>query len=89
MEITLTLRAEELLRRALARHPDRSAAEILEKALAERVEREELSAGLPPAKKLTPGEFDKWLDAFNQFSDKIPPMPGEAFSREMIYRDHD
>jgi hypothetical protein len=89
MEITLTLRAEELLRRALARHPDLSAAEILEKALAERVEREELLAGLPSAKKLTPGEFDQWLDAFTQFTDKIPSMPGEAFSREMIYQDHD
>jgi 2-oxo-4-hydroxy-4-carboxy--5-ureidoimidazoline (OHCU) decarboxylase len=89
MEITLTPRAEELLRRVLARHPDQSAAEILEKTLAEQVEREELSAGLPPAKKLTPREFDQWLDAFTQFSDKIPPMPGETFSREMIYQDHD
>jgi truncated hemoglobin YjbI len=60
--------------------------------LAERVEREEaigLSVGTSHAKSLTPEEFDNWLQAFTQFSDKIPPMPGETFSREMIYQDHD
>jgi hypothetical protein len=41
------------------------------------------------AKSLTPDEFDHWLKAFAQFSDKIPPMPGETFSRTMIYQDHD
>jgi hypothetical protein len=92
MGITLSQRAEELLRTALARHPDRSPSEILEEALAERLQREGVnqpSAQPPPAKKLTPEQFDKWLNAFTQFSDKIPPMPAETFSREMIYQDHD
>ncbi len=92
MEIILTPHGEGLLRAALTRHPGRSPAEIVEQALAERIEREavtEPSAGLPQPKKLTPEEFDNWLAAFTQFSDKIPPMPGEAFSREMIYQDHD
>ena len=40
MQVTLTPQAEQLLRDALARNPGRSAAEILEQALA---------AGLPPA----------------------------------------
>jgi hypothetical protein len=92
MEITLTPHAQALLRNALARHPGQSPSEILEQALAERIEREsvtELSAGLPQPKKLTPEGFDNWLKAFTQFSGKIPSMPGETFSREMIYQDHD
>ena len=81
-----------MLRVALARHPDQSAAEIVEQALAERGERE--SAGEPSvrvaqAKRLTAEDFDKWLDSFTQFSDKIPQMPGETFRRETIYQDHD
>jgi hypothetical protein len=92
MEITLTPNGEGLLRTALARHPDQSPAQIVEQALAERVEREEtvgLSIGPSNAKGLTPEEFDNWLKAFTQFSDKIPPMPGNTFSREMIYQDPD
>ena len=34
-------------------------------------------------------EFEKSLDRMAQFSDKIPALPDEAFSRESIYRDHD
>jgi hypothetical protein len=92
MEITLTPNGEGLLRVSLARHPDQSPAEIVELALAERVEREEtIGVSVAPsyAKSLTPEEFDRWLKAFTQFSDKIPPMPGETFSRTMIYQDHD
>ena len=37
----------------------------------------------------TPEETRAWLDELAQFSDEIPPMPGETFSREMIYQDHD
>ncbi len=92
MEITLTPNGEGLLRASLARHPDQSPAQIVEQALAERVEREETigwSVGQSYAKNPTPEEFDHWLKAFAQFSDKIPPMPGETFSRRMIYQDHD
>ena len=39
--------------------------------------------------KRTPEEIRAWLAKLAQFSDKIPPMPGETFSREMIYQDHD
>ena len=35
------------------------------------------------------GEFEKSLDRIAQFSDKIPALPDEAFSREGLYRDHD
>ena len=35
------------------------------------------------------GKFEKSLDRIAQFSDKIPALPDEAFSRESLYRDHD
>jgi hypothetical protein len=84
MEITLSPQAEELLRSVLARHLGQSPAEILEQALVEQAGREHLIST-----KLTPEEFDHWIEEFTGFSDKIPAMPGESFSREMIYRDHD
>jgi hypothetical protein len=40
-------------------------------------------------RKMTDQEIQAWLAELTQFSDKIPPMPGETFSREMIYQDHD
>ena len=40
-------------------------------------------------RRWTPQEIRAWLDELARFSDKIPPMPGETFGREMIYRDHD
>ena len=33
-------------------------------------------------------EVRAWLDELASLSDKIPPRPGETFSREMIYQDH-
>ena len=84
MQVTLNQQAEELLRTALARHPGHSPAEILEQALAEHVERE--TAATPAKQKLTREEFHAWLDQFTAYSDKIPSMPGESFSREMIYQ---
>ncbi len=37
----------------------------------------------------TPEEIRAWLDELAAFSDEIPPQPGQTFSREMIYQDHD
>jgi hypothetical protein len=34
-------------------------------------------------------EFEKTLDRIAQFSDKIPVLPDEAFSRESLYQDRD
>jgi len=34
-------------------------------------------------------EFEKTLDRIAQFSDEIPALPDEAFSRESLYQDHD
>jgi S-adenosylmethionine hydrolase len=40
-------------------------------------------------KKLNPREIDETLRELAQFSEKIPVLPDEAFSRENLYRDHD
>ena len=85
MQVTLTSHAEELLRTALARNPGQSPAEILERALAERIERE--AASTPARPKRTGAQFHAWVDQFAVYSDRIPSMPGETFSRDMIYRD--
>ena len=76
----------ELLRGARDRHPDRSAAELLEEALADRYGKEPIPTIWP---QRTPEEIRGWLDELACFSDKIPPQPGETFSREMIYQDHE
>jgi hypothetical protein len=95
MQVTLSPHGEELLRDALARHPGTSPAEIVEAALAEQIGRDASPGPVPAApvlsaaKIMTPEEFDRWLDDFRQFSDRIPLMPGETFSREMIYQDCD
>jgi hypothetical protein len=36
----------------------------------------------------TPQEIRAWLDDLAALSDRIPPRPGESFSREMIYQGH-
>ena len=41
-----------------------------------------------PQRQRTPEEIRAWLDSLAQFSDRIPAMPGETFSRSMIYADH-
>ena len=43
----------------------------------------------PPSTDRSIEEFEKSLDRIAQFSDKIPALPDEAFTREGIYRDHD
>ena len=36
-----------------------------------------------------PEDVRAWLDSLTQFSDKIPQLPDEAFTRENFYRDHE
>ena len=40
-------------------------------------------------KRLNQGELDETLRELSQFSQKIPLLPEEAFSRENLCRDHD
>jgi hypothetical protein len=86
MNITLTSHGEELLRRALSRHAGQSPAEIVEQALADRIAREQAHG--PTNRPFGREEIRAWLDELARFSDKIPSMPGETFSREMIYQNH-
>ena len=85
MNLILTQHGAELLRAMHDRHPEMTEAAIVEEALAERLGREQGSA---PSQPRTPQEIRAWLDELAALSDKIPPRPGETFSREMIYQDH-
>jgi hypothetical protein len=86
--MTITLNIPEKIARELASQAqaqglpiDAYVANILEHALS--------PLPLPPARKMSREEFAATLDAMAQYSDKIPAMPGETFSRETIYQDHD
>ena len=70
----------ELTRRATARGMDLSSfvSMVLEEAAKPR-----------PQIAQTIEEFEQSLDRIAQFSDEIPALPDEAFSRESFYRDHD
>jgi hypothetical protein len=41
------------------------------------------------SKTLNQDQLDNTLQELAQFSDRIPVLPDEAFSREGLYRDHD
>jgi len=82
MNVTLSPHGTELLRAVHNRHPEQSVTEILEEALTERFGRE------IAAPRRSPEEVRAWLDELASLSDRIPPRPGETFSREMIYEDH-
>jgi hypothetical protein len=75
--------------------PDEVAAQARERGLPVEtyvqslVKQAALQASEGKRRKMTGEEIQAWLDEMTQFSDKIPPMPGETFSREMIYQDHD
>jgi hypothetical protein len=71
MQITLTVHGEELLREALARHPGKSPAEILEQALAEHAAQEEPGPPNPVREQLKkiPGATlpEHWPPKFQKF----------------------
>jgi hypothetical protein len=50
---------------------------------------EEAAQTHSPAKRLNRSQLDETLRELGQFSQKIPLLPDEAFSRENLYRDHD
>jgi hypothetical protein len=82
VNVTLSPHGAEMLRAVRNRHPELSTTEILEEALADRFGREITT------RRRSPEEVKAWLDELSSLSDKIPPRPGETFSREMIYQDH-
>jgi hypothetical protein len=83
MSITININPEaqaELTRLAAAHGvpPEDYAATPLERAVHTRT-----------CKKLTTDQLDHTLRDLAQFSDKIPQLPDDAFSREGLYQDHD
>jgi hypothetical protein len=44
---------------------------------------------IAPTPRMSGQEIRTWLDELASLSDKIPAMPAETFSREMIYQDRD
>jgi hypothetical protein len=84
MTIIIDIKPEvqaELSRRAAAHGVDISAyaASLLEEA-----------AHVPAeSKSISQSQLDNTLQELAQFSQKIPLLPDEAFSRESLYRDHD
>ncbi len=85
MQITVHVRPEieaRLTAEAQSRGLDLEsyAEKILEKAA---------SQAMPAEQARTFEEFRAALDALTRFSDKIPSLPVEAFSRESFYEDED
>jgi hypothetical protein len=72
-------------------------AELDRQAAARGVKFETYAAGLledaadlrPKGKLPTVEEMEETLRELAQYSDKIPLLPEEAFSRESMYQDHD
>ena len=84
MPIIIEIKPEvqaELTRQAAARGVELGAyaATLLEEAA-------QVPAG---RKRLSPSQLDNTLRELGQFSQKIPLLPDDAFSRESLYRDHD
>jgi hypothetical protein len=85
MTIILRPEQERVLLQAIDSGLAQSTSEALDQAL------DALRLRLPPStvpQERTPEEIRAWLDELAALSDRIPPRPGETFSREMIYRDH-
>lgn len=88
--MTLTLEISPEVQRELAREAEvrgvavpALAAHLLEEAVAKTV------AKTPTPARRSPLQIRAWLDSLTEFSDQIPAMLGETFSRGMIYHDHD
>jgi hypothetical protein len=87
MMLTVEIPAEVeagLAREALARGVAVSAlaARLLEEAVATAIRHDHTA-------RRSPGEIRAWLDSLAEFSEQIPPLADETFSRATIYQDHD
>ena len=88
MNIRLTPHSEQILREELARGNFRSPEEVIEHALQVLSEKDAADSPRLSPSDQSPEKFAAFLDALAAYSEKIPPMPGETFSREMIYQGH-
>jgi hypothetical protein len=53
------------------------------------IERAFLPGNGTPRPSRSPEDVRAWLDSLTRFSDKIPQLPEEAFTRESFYQDHE
>jgi len=83
MQVTVNI-PDELAAQAIAKGSTPES--FVEKLIAEKVAAVE---DQPTRKKLTSEEFDAVLDSLAKYSDKIPNLPDEAFTRASFYQDHD
>ena len=86
MNIRLTPQSEQILREQLTHGNFRSPEEVIERALQALVDQKALGSPRLSPPDQSPEQFAAFLDALAAYSDEIPPMPGETFSREMIYQ---
>jgi hypothetical protein len=85
--MTIILRPEQ--ERVLLEAINSGLAHSTEEALDQALDALRLRLPQSASQARTPEETRAWLDELAALSDKIPPRPGESFSREMIYQDHD
>ena len=88
MNIRLTPQSEQILREQMTHGNFRSAEEVIERALQALAEQKAAGAPLLSPPDQSPEQFEAFLDALAAYSDETPPLPGETFSREMIYQSH-
>jgi len=89
MNVRLNPHSEQLLKEQLAHGNFRSPEEVIERALQVLAEQGTAGGSRQSPREQSAEKLEAFLDALAAYSDKIPPMPGETFSREMIYQDHD
>ena len=88
--MTLTLEIPPEVQRELARQAEVQGIPV--QALVARLPKDATSpaaGGIPPQLRRSSVEIEAWLDSLAEFSDQIPALPGETFSRTMIYSGHD
>ncbi len=84
MQITVTI-PDELAAQAQARGL------VLDRRLPELLAEDLAAEAIPatPPRRSSPRDMDAFFREMAQFSDKIPALPEEAFTRESFYQDHD
>jgi hypothetical protein len=86
--MTLTLEITPEMERELAREAEIRG--IAVPALASgSLEDAVVRRGAPTSTVRSPLQVRAWIDSLAEFSDRIPAMETETFSREMLYQDHD
>ena len=88
--MTLTLEIPPDIQSKLAREAEARGVAI--PALAVRLPEEAVArptAAIPAPAGRSPFQIRAWLDSLSEFSDQIPALPGETFTRGLSYHDHD